>query len=90
MAGSPRKHKPQNYSVTDFLDEFPDDEACLTYLWRQLHSTDGSHAECPKCERTRRFHRVASRQQLVERSVVHRCVAGSSPARGVAFSLLLA
>jgi transposase len=62
MAGSPSTHKPNSYTVADFQDEFPDDEACLTYLWRQLHSADGEHAECPKCERTRRFHRVKSRQ----------------------------
>jgi transposase len=62
MAGSPRIRKTSSYTVTDFQDDFPDDEACLTYLWRQLHSEDGEHAECPKCERTRRFHRVKSRQ----------------------------
>jgi transposase len=62
MAGSPRTHKPNSYTVLDFQDEFPDDEACLTYLWRQLHSADGEHAHCPKCEQTRRFHRVKSRQ----------------------------
>lgn len=62
MAGSPRKHKPNSYTVADFQDEFPNDDACLTYLWRQLHSPDGEHAECPKCGRTRRFHRVSSRQ----------------------------
>jgi transposase len=62
MAGSPRIRKSNAYTVADFLDDFPDDEACLTYLWRQLHSADGEHAECPKCERTRRFHRVKSRQ----------------------------
>ena len=34
MAGSPKKHKPNEYTVADFLAEFPDDDACLTYLWR--------------------------------------------------------
>lgn len=62
MAGSPRNRKANEYTVADFQDEFPDDGACLTYLWRQLHSADGKHAECPKCGRTRRFHRVRSRQ----------------------------
>jgi transposase-like protein len=62
MAGSPRKHKPNEYTVADFQQEFPDDETCLTYLWRQLHSKDGDHAACPKCDRERRFHRVKSRQ----------------------------
>lgn len=62
MAGSPRKHRPNEYTVADFFEEFPNDDACLTYLWRQLHSADGEHADCPKCGRTRRFHRVRSRQ----------------------------
>ena len=62
MAGSPRKYKPNEYTVHDFMQEFPDDDACLTYLWRQLHSADGDHAYCPKCDRERRFHRVRSRQ----------------------------
>jgi len=62
MAGSPKKHKPNEYTVADFLAEFPDDEACLNYLWRHLHSPDGSHAHCPKCDRERRFHRIQSRQ----------------------------
>jgi transposase len=49
------------YTVLDFMRDFPDDTACLDWLWRQLHSWDGSHAECPKCEQLRKFHRVASR-----------------------------
>ncbi len=49
------------YTVMDFMDDFPDDAACLNWLWRHLYSEDGQHAECPKCGRVRRFHRVASR-----------------------------
>jgi transposase-like protein len=62
MAGSPRIRKPNSYTVADFQQEFRDDDACLDYLWRQLHSADGDHADCPKCGRPRRFHRVRSRQ----------------------------
>lgn len=61
MAGSPRKRKPNEYTVADFHKEFPSDDACLEYLWRRSHSTDGSTAQCPKCDRERRFHRVKSR-----------------------------
>ena len=49
------------YSVMEFMDEFPDDAACLDWLWRHLYSDDGDHADCPKCERVRKFHRVAAR-----------------------------
>src|SRR5689334_17061809 len=62
MAGSPKKRKPNEYTVRDLMQEFPDDDACLDYLWRQLHSEDGDHADCPKCQCERRFHRVRSRQ----------------------------
>jgi len=45
----------------EFMREFPDDSACLEWLWRNRFSEDGDHAECPKCERTRKFHRVNGR-----------------------------
>ena len=51
------------YSLREFLTEFPDDEACLTYLWRERHSPDGEHAYCPKCEQERSFKRYSTKQQ---------------------------
>jgi transposase len=51
-----------DYSVTEFLAEFPDDAACLEHLWRSRFSADGTHAECPKCERERVFKRYATKQ----------------------------
>jgi transposase-like protein len=45
----------------EFMREFPDDAACLEWLWRERCSEDGSHAECPKCERVRKFHKVNDR-----------------------------
>jgi transposase-like protein len=51
------------YSLHEFLREFPDDEACLEYLWRERHSDDGEHAFCPKCQQERSFKRYATRQQ---------------------------
>jgi transposase-like protein len=54
------------YSLREFLAEFPDDETCLSYLWRERHSPDGEQAYCPKCEQERRFKRyekVAKRRQ---------------------------
>src|SRR5919107_1565290 len=49
------------YSLMEFVREFPDDRACLDYLWRARYARDGHHAHCPKCERERKFHRVKSR-----------------------------
>jgi transposase-like protein len=45
----------------EFMQEFPDDAACLDWLWRQRHAPDGHTAFCPKCELDRRFHRVKDR-----------------------------
>ncbi|MEA2470285.1 MAG: hypothetical protein QOE38_1284, partial [Thermoleophilaceae bacterium] len=49
------------WSFMEFMREFPDDAACLEWLWRARFAPDGHHTECPKCERVRKFHRVADR-----------------------------
>lgn len=49
------------YSLREFMAEFPDDAACLEYLWRERHSTDGEHAHCPKCDRERVFKRYTTK-----------------------------
>jgi transposase len=49
------------YSLMEFKREFPNDAACLEFLWRERYAPDGHTAHCPKCDRERRFHRVKSR-----------------------------
>jgi transposase len=49
------------YTLMEFMREFPDDATCLEWLWRQRCSEDGSHAFCPKCQQTRKFHKVKAR-----------------------------
>jgi len=56
------KSSDSDYSVTEFLAEFPDDAACLEHLWRSRYSEDGEHAECPKCEKVRVFKRYKTKQ----------------------------
>jgi transposase len=51
-----------DYSVTEFMREFPDDAACLEHLWRSRYSPDGEHAECPQCNRERVFKKYATKQ----------------------------
>ena len=53
------------YSVMEFMREFPDDAACLEFLWRERYSADGEHAYCPapSCKRERTFKRYATAQQ---------------------------
>jgi transposase-like protein len=45
----------------EFMQECPDDAACLDILWRERFAPDGHTAQCTKCARTRRFHRIQSR-----------------------------
>jgi transposase len=57
------KSSTSDYSVTEFLADFPDDGACLDYLWRTRHAPDGEHAHCPKCGDVKVFKRYATKQQ---------------------------
>lgn len=55
------KGSDSTYSLIEFMKDFPDDATCLEWLWMQRFSPDGKHADCPKCEVQRKFHRTASR-----------------------------
>src|SRR5688572_4847359 len=50
-----------DYSLVEFMREYPDDAACLDRLWRDKYAPDGHHAHCPKCDRERKFHRTKTR-----------------------------
>jgi transposase len=63
------RHDPQRtacsdsqFSLMEFMREFPDDTACLEHLWRTRHAPDGEHAHCPKCDQERTFKRYATKQ----------------------------
>ncbi len=47
----------------EFMQRFPDDEACLNWLWRTRCSEDGEHAYCPKCDQERVFKRYKTAQR---------------------------
>jgi transposase len=57
------KSSSSHYSLMEFMREFPDDDACLEYLWRTRLSRDGTHAHCPKCDKRRAFKKYATGQQ---------------------------
>ena len=46
-----------------FLREYPNDEACLQWLWRTRYSPDGEHAYCSECEQEQVFKRYATKQR---------------------------
>src|SRR5919109_2608926 len=50
-------------SLLEFAREFPDDEACLTWLWRERFAPDGEHAHCSRCDKERVFKRYETAQK---------------------------
>jgi len=50
-------------SLLEFAREFPDDEACLTWLWRERFAPDGEHAHCARCDTERVFKRYETAQK---------------------------
>jgi transposase len=56
-----RPSSESDYSLVQFMREYPDDAACLDRLWRDRFAPDGHHAHCPKCKRERKFHRTKTR-----------------------------
>jgi transposase-like protein len=44
-------------NVVEFFREYPDDETCLNYIWRERFAADGEHAYCERCEQPRVFKR---------------------------------
>lgn len=51
------------YTIVEFMREFPNDAACLDWLWRTRYAKDGKHAFCPRCEVERSFRRYATAQR---------------------------
>ena len=57
------KSSESSYSLMEFMRTFPDDEACLQWLWRTRFSEDGQHAFCAKCDQERVFKRYKTKQK---------------------------
>ncbi|MDE3154778.1 MAG: IS1595 family transposase, partial [Acidobacteriota bacterium] len=47
----------------EFMAEFPDDSACLDWLWRHRYAPNGTDTHCPKCQALRSFKRYETGQQ---------------------------
>jgi transposase len=47
----------------EFVKTFPDDAACLEWLWRTRFAPDGKHAYCQKCQQERELKRYETAQR---------------------------
>jgi len=56
-----RPSSESDYSLMEFIAEYPNDGACLDRLWRDRFAPDGHQAFCPRCEKERKFHRTKTR-----------------------------
>src|SRR3954447_20246011 len=54
-------YSDSQWTLIEFMRAFPDDSTCLDFIWRERYAADGHTTHCPKCDRTRRFHRVKDR-----------------------------
>jgi len=51
------------YTLMEFMREFPDDATCLDWLWRTRYAPDGKHTFCEPCQAIRTFNRYETSQQ---------------------------
>ena len=51
------------YTLMEFMADFPDDAKCLNWLWYTRYSSDGENAYCPKCDEKTPFKRYETSQQ---------------------------
>lgn len=51
--------KEDRFSINQFNRQFPDDSACLDYIWAQRFPNG---ATCPKCQKADRYTRVSTRK----------------------------
>ena len=56
------KSSESQYSLMEFMKEFPDDATCLEWLWRTRYSPNGIHTKCPRCRKRREFKRYETTQ----------------------------
>ncbi len=79
------KASESTYSLMEFLREFPDDAACLEWLWRNRYSEDGEHAECPRCAKVRSFKRYDNKTRARHVWTCTSCSFQLSPTAGTIF-----
>jgi transposase len=51
------------YSLVEFMADFPDDETCLRWLWNTRYNLGDTTAHCTRCGEIRTFRRYTAKQQ---------------------------
>ena len=72
-------------ALFEFFREFPDDAACLDYLWRSRFAPDGKNAYCSRCEQVRTFKRYANKTRARHVWSCTACAHQISPTAGTIF-----
>src|ERR1035441_3881029 len=57
------KSSESDFSVMEFAALFPDDDACLRYLWNTRFNLGNDEAQCERCECIRLFKKYDGKQQ---------------------------
>ncbi len=72
------------YSLMEFMREFPNDDACLKWLWETRYAPDGRHTLCPSCNEVRVFRHYVTRQRRRSWTCTH-CGQHVHPTAGLIF-----
>lgn len=79
------KASESSFSLMEFVREFPDDDACLEWLWRTRHAEDGEHAHCPRCDKQRSFKHYKNKTRTRQVWTCTSCSYQLSPTAGTIF-----
>jgi transposase len=79
------KASDSDLSLIEFMRQFPDDDACMEFLWRERFSEDGEHAFCGKCDATTSFKAYATGQKRGKSRTCTRCGTHKSVLAGTIF-----
>jgi len=79
------KSSNSDESLMEFMKRFPDDDACMEFLWRERFSDDGVHAHCPHCGEVRPFKAYSTKQSRGKSRTCTRCGTHMSVLAGTIF-----
>jgi len=79
------KSSDSDLSLIEFMRQFPDDAACMDFLWRERFSDDGIHALCDKCEAATPFKAYETSQRRGKARTCTRCGTHKSILAGTIF-----